>query len=300
MSRLRILYSRLRAEEKQLAAAAEAKGIPCSLEDIRTAPWRIEPNEGDVFLARCIGHLQNTAVARLLEAGGARVVNPSRVMETCGDKLATSAALAAAGIPQPAFRTAFSEEAALEAAEELGYPVVFKPACGSWGRLLALASNRETAEAIVEHKAHLGAAHQVFYIQSYVEKGGFDVRAFVLEGRPLCAIRRTSGHWITNTARGGRAENQPMDSELCDILGRVQAAVGGDFLAVDLFLTRLGWLVNEVNDGAEFRNSSAPTGVDIAGAVVEMASGLMKRDKRGEKRGVKRSASESGSSSPGE
>jgi hypothetical protein len=48
VSRLRILYSRLRAEEKQLAAAAEAKGIPCSLEDIRTAPWRIEPHEGDV------------------------------------------------------------------------------------------------------------------------------------------------------------------------------------------------------------------------------------------------------------
>ena len=59
MSRLRILYSRLRAEEKQLFAAAEAKGIPCSLEDIRTEAWRIEPNETDVFLCRCIGHLQN-------------------------------------------------------------------------------------------------------------------------------------------------------------------------------------------------------------------------------------------------
>ena len=54
MSRLRILYSRLRAEEKMLFAAAEARGIPCSLEDIRTSPWRIEPNESDLFLARCI------------------------------------------------------------------------------------------------------------------------------------------------------------------------------------------------------------------------------------------------------
>lgn len=300
MSRLRILYSRLRAEEKMLFAAAEARGIPCSLEDIRTSPWRIEPNESDLFLARCIGHHQNVAVARMLEAGGARVVNPSRVMETCGDKLATSAALAAADIPQPVFRAAFSEEAALEAAEELGYPVVFKPATGSWGRLLALASNRETAEAIVEHKAHLGAAHQVFYVQSYVEKGGFDVRAFVLDGQPLCAIRRTSGHWITNTARGGQAENQALTSELCSILRKVHEAVGGDFIAVDLFLTKLGWLVNEVNDGAEFRNSSAPTGVDIPGAVVETCAEIIKREKRGDKRGAKRSASLCGSSSPGE
>lgn len=299
MSRLRILYSRLRAEEKQLFAAAEAKGICCSLEDVRTEPWRIEPNEGDVFLARCIGHLQNVSVARMLEAGGARVVNPSAVMELCGDKLATSAALAAAEIPQPAFRAAFSEGAALEAAEELGYPVVFKPVTGSWGRLLALASNRETAEAIVEHKAHLGPAHQVYYIQSYVEKGGFDVRAFVLEGRPLCAIRRTSGHWITNTARGGLAEIQPMDAGLCPILERVHGAVGGDFIAVDLFLTPEGWLVNEVNDGAEFRNSSAPTGVDIPGAVVDACARLMKREKRGEKRGAKRSATSCGSSDSG-
>jgi len=299
VSRLRILYSRLRAEEKQLFAAAEAKGIPCSLEDIRTEAWRIEPNETDVFLCRCIGHLQNVSVARMLEAGGARVVNPSAVMELCGDKLATSAALAAADIPQPAFRAAFFEEAALEAAEQLGYPVVFKPVMGSWGRLLALASNRETAEAIVEHKAHLGAAHQVYYVQSYVEKGGFDVRAFVLDGRPLCAIRRTSGHWITNTARGGRAENQPMDAELRSVLERVHGAVGGDFIAVDLFLTRLGWLVNEVNDGAEFRNSSAPTGVDIASAVVGACADLMKREKRGDKRGLKRSATLCGTSSPG-
>jgi [lysine-biosynthesis-protein LysW]--L-2-aminoadipate ligase len=280
VSRLRILYSRLRAEEKQLACAAGTRGIPYLLEDARQSSWKIEPREGDVFLARCIGHLQNTAVARLLEASGARVVNPARVMETCGDKLATSAALAEAGIPQPSFRAAFSEEAALDAAEELGYPVVFKPACGSWGRLLALASNRETAEAIVEHKAHLGAAHQVYYMQSYVEKGGFDVRAFVVDGRPLCAIRRTSSHWITNTARGGSAQSQPMDRELKDLLEKVHGAIGGDFLAVDLFLTSSGWLVNEVNDGAEFRNSIEPTGVDIPGAVVEMASGLMKRAKR--------------------
>ena len=299
MSRLRILYSRLRAEEKQLFAAAESRGIPCSLEDIRTEPWRIEPFGSDVFLARCIGHLQNLSIARMLEAGGATVVNPSSVMETCGDKLATSAALAAAGIPQPAFRAAFSEEAALEAAEQLGYPVVFKPVTGSWGRLLALASNRETAEAIVEHKAHLGPAHQVYYIQSYVEKGGFDVRAFVVEGRPLCAIRRTSDHWITNTARGGRAENQPVDAELAELLERVHAAVGGDFIAVDLFLTKTGWLVNEVNDGAEFRNSSAPTGVDIAGAVVEACARKMKEEKRGEKRGAKRNAASCGPSSSG-
>ena len=44
-------------------------------------------------------------------------------------------------------------------------------------------------------------------------------------------------------------------------------AVGGGILAVDLFETDEGFLVNEVNDTMEFKNSIEPTGVDIPGAV---------------------------------
>jgi [lysine-biosynthesis-protein LysW]--L-2-aminoadipate ligase len=40
-------------------------------------------------------------------------------------------------------------------------------------------------------------------------------------------------------------------------------------LAIDLFETADGYLVNEVNDTMEFRNSIEPTGVDIPRAMVE-------------------------------
>jgi [lysine-biosynthesis-protein LysW]--L-2-aminoadipate ligase len=40
-------------------------------------------------------------------------------------------------------------------------------------------------------------------------------------------------------------------------------------LAIDLFETADGYLVNEVNDTMEFRNSIEPTGIDIPGAMVE-------------------------------
>ena len=87
----------------------------------------------------------------------------------------------------------------------------------------------------------------------------------------IAAMFRESAHWITNTARGGRAANCPLTSELHDICRRTSAAVGGGALAVDLFETPDGLQVNEVNHTMEFRNSEEPTGVSISGAVVDYA-----------------------------
>lgn len=273
MAVLRILFTKLRLEEKLLLEAARGENIPCELQNVTDVYYgggNFCPPE-DVVLARCVSHNQNESVALTLESQGVRVVNPSTVMTLCGNKLSTSVALGLAGIAQPRFRVAFTPEAALEASGELGFPVVYKPVSGSWGRLLAKANDREAAEAVLEHKAMLGAVHNIFYIQEYVEKGGFDVRAFVVNGEPICAINRVSSHWITNTARGGKATGFPLDEEVRDILRAVGKCVGGEFLAVDLFNRKGEWLVNEVNDGGEFRNSIEPTGVDIPAAVVRAA-----------------------------
>ncbi len=275
--RVRILFSRLRIEEKLLAEAADRHNVPFSLENVRDAVLPLDIGDGDIFLCRCIGHSQNLATARLLEGHSARVVNPSRIMEICGDKIATSSTLERSGIPQPRFLSALSREGAVKASEMIGYPVVFKPSVGSWGRLLARIEDRDTGESIAEHKEQLGPNHQIFYIQEYIEKPGYDIRAFIIDGKPVCAIRRYSSHWITNTAQGGTAQNHPIDPELEMILSRVHGAIPGDFLAVDCFQTRTGILVNEVNDCAEFRNSIDPTGVDIASEVVLFCASLLKR-----------------------
>ncbi|MDR3332366.1 MAG: RimK family alpha-L-glutamate ligase [Synergistaceae bacterium] len=273
MSVLRILFTRLRLEEKLLNEAAKREGIPCELQNVTDVYYggRDFCSPDDVVLARCVSHNENESVAALLESQGVRVVNSSRVMALCGNKLSTTLALKGAEIPQPDFRVAFTPEAALEASLEMGLPVVYKPVLGSWGRLLAKVNDIEAAEAVLEHKSMLGAIHNIFYIQQYIEKGGSDVRAFVVNGTPICAISRNSAHWITNTARGATASNIPVDETMGSILRRVQGAIGGEFLAVDLFGVGDGWLVNEVNDGGEFRNSIEPTGTDIPGAVVRAA-----------------------------
>ena len=183
-------------------------------------------------------------------------MNSYEVANVCGDKLLTSLALEEAGIPQPAVRIAFTEASALEALDDIGYPAVLKPAVGSWGRLLSKVNDRDAAESILEHKTILGSYHHsIFYIQEYVEKNGRDIRSFVVGDECIAAIYRDSAHWITNTARGARASNCPVTDEVAAISLAAARAVGGGILAVDLFETADGLVVNEVNYTMEFRNS---------------------------------------------
>ena len=271
--RLFVPYTRLRPEEKMLASAAERLGIPAEFRDVSALSWPdgFDAAPGDVAICRCVGQTHNLALARLLESRGVKTINPSAVMTLCGDKIATAACLDAAGILQPAYRVAASPESAVEAAEAMGFPVVFKPACGSWGRLLAKVTDRLGAEAVALHKAAMGPSHSVFFIQEYVEKNGSDLRAILVGGEPVSLMRRKSAHWITNTARGATPEPCEMPPAMADLLRKVGSAIGGDFLAVDLFETENGWTVNEVNGQPEFHGSVEATGLDLPGKVLEYA-----------------------------
>jgi len=192
------------------------------------------------------------------------------VATICGDKLQTSAALLRHEVPQPEVRVAFTEKSALQALDELGYPAVLKPAVGSWGRLLSKVNDRDAAETILEHKTILGSYHHsIFYIQQYIEKKGRDIRSFVIGDECVAAVYRSSDHWITNTARGATTTNCPVTDELRELSLRGAKAVGGGVVALDLFETDDGLLVNEVNYTMEFRNSVGVTGVDIPGRIID-------------------------------
>ncbi len=275
LPRVAVLYSRVRVEEKWIFQALERRGVPYrKVHDGQTALFLADPTpwqDVDVVLARNLSYARGLTMARVFESWGIPVVNPSHVAATCGDKLATSAALARAGVPQPQTAVAFTPEAALEAMERLGYPVVLKPIIGSWGRLVAKINDREAAEALLEHKAVLGSFHhQVFYIQEYIPKPGRDIRVFVIGDRVVTAIYRESEHWITNTARGGRGAVCPITPELEDIALRAAQAVGGGVLAIDVLEhPERGYLVNEVNHTMEFHTTVPLTGVDIPGLIVD-------------------------------
>ncbi len=279
-----ILLSRIRVEEKWLLEALEKRGVDYERIDDREAhfeltqpgPW----SQLDVVLERSISFARGLYATQILNAWGVPTVNMAHVAATCGDKLISSAALAKANVPQPRIKAAFTPESALAAIEELGYPVVLKPVVGSWGRLLSKINDRDAAEAVLEHKETLGSyQHSIYYIQEYIKKPGRDIRAFVVGDQTVCAIYRSSAHWITNTARSGQGSVCPVTPELNEICVNAAKAVGGGVLAVDILEDPdRGYLVNEVNHTMEFHALAPVTGVDIAGVIVDYTLAVGRRE----------------------
>ena len=131
-------------------------------------------------------------------------------------------------------------------------------------------NDADALETVLDHKEALGGApHAVAYVQPFVEKTGRDIRSFVVGGRCIAAIYRTSEHWKTNTALGAKATACPLSDTLSRVSVAAADAVGGGVVAVDVFETDSGYVVNEVNGTMEFRNSVDTTGVDIPGHVAD-------------------------------
>jgi [lysine-biosynthesis-protein LysW]--L-2-aminoadipate ligase len=267
-----ILMSRVRVEEKLLLSELDRRDVEIERFDDRDIMLDLDqPNiHCDVLLERAVNHLRALYALRILNDWGIPTINSYEVANTCGDKMLTTTALIRHGVPSPRTIIAFTPESALKAIDELGYPVVLKPAVGSWGRLLAKVNDRDAAEALLEHKVTLGSFHHgAFYVQEYVDKPGRDIRSFVVGDETICAIFRSSPHWITNTARGGQATNCPVTPEIDELSRAAARAVGGGVVAVDLLESDRGLLVNEVNYTMEFRNSIDTTGVNIPAKIVE-------------------------------
>jgi [lysine-biosynthesis-protein LysW]--L-2-aminoadipate ligase len=267
-----ILCGRVRFEEKALFDALRSRGIAFERldEDRVQFPVGGDVPAVDVVLDRSIHHGRSLYATTLLNAAGIPTVNSGHVAQICGDKILTSSTLAAAGVPVPKTVIAFTPDSALNAIEEMGYPVVLKPMVGSWGRLLAKINDRDAAEAILEHKDTLGSyQHGIFYIQEFVRKPQRDIRAIVLGDQTIGAIYRTADHWITNTARTGQASPCPVTPEIHQLCQDAATAVGGGFLAIDLLEHQDGLLVNEINYTPEFHGFATATGIPVAELVID-------------------------------
>lgn len=269
-----VLCSIVRKEEKLLFDELRSRGVEFDRIEDRDISFELgddEYKEYDVIVERCINHSRALHALMILNHRGVKTVNSYEVANVCGDKLNTSVKLFQAGLPNPRCMVAFTEEAALACIEKMGYPVVLKPAVGSWGRLLSRINDRDAAEAILEHKTTLGGyVHAVFYIQEYVDKPGRDIRTLVVGDQVVYAIYRRSEHWITNTARGGEAQPCPLSPEIAGLSLAAAQAVGGGIVAVDLLESADGrLLVNEINHTPEFHGAAQATEADIGDKIVD-------------------------------
>ncbi len=265
-------YDILRWEEKAFIARARELGIHLRLLHLSNTILDVggpTGKQGGVALIRATSQYRALASASALESNGLRTVNTADSLYSTFDKLRTHSLLEKHSVPTPRTKVAFSLETALAAAEDIGYPVVVKPLHGSWGRLVALARDRESLRSIIEYSQHMGPQGRIHYIQEYIEKPGRDIRTFCVGSSVPAGIYRVSSSWITNTARGATSEPAKIDGELEDVTLRACRAVGAEFAGVDVVEDpERGYLVLEVNGVPEFKNTVRVTGVDLPGIVL--------------------------------
>ncbi len=228
----------------------------------------------DAVLARIIpnGSLEQI-IHRLdalhwLEDRGLMVMNRPRAIERSVDKFYATALLQEAGLPTPDTIVCERVDEAMAAVRELG-DVVIKPIFGSMGHGLVRVSDPEVAFRVVRALEQIRA---VFYVQRAIPHDRRDLRVFVVGGRVLGAIERTSldGDWRTNVSRGAAARAISLPAAWSELAVRAAAAVGADYAGVDLLPSSTGEIyVLEVNGIPGWQGLQRATGIDVAGAIVD-------------------------------
>lgn len=208
---------------------------------------------------------KDIALARSLEKRGIPVFNSANAIALCDDKAKTYNALLGE-VNQPKtivaplsfFDSDYSEFVEL-AGNELGFPLVFKECCGSFGEQVFLCQN---AGDVLSH-----ITEKPFILQEYIECDGTDVRLEMIDGKCVTAMKRhNENDFRSNITNGGTAEAYtPTQAEL-DLAIRACKVLGLQFGGIDILD---GKYVCEVNSNAHIINIKNVTGVDIAPMIFE-------------------------------
>jgi [lysine-biosynthesis-protein LysW]--L-2-aminoadipate ligase len=278
-----ITFDRLRWEEKALKDAAESAGIQADLVDVKGLVFELpnRPTEiAGVVLQRCISHYRSLLVSQALEGAGAHVINSHSVAEVCSNKLATSIALARAGVSTPRTFLALTSEAVEAAAEQLGFPLVLKPFTGSWGRMVTIVRDKETLQSLIEYKEELAnPLEHMYYMQEFIKRPPRDIRAIVAGDSIVACVHRYAppGEWRTNVARGGTSKAFKADKDLKETVLKAAEAVGGGILGVDAMESSSGYMIHEVNNTVEFKGAQSAVDFDISARIMQYVARSAKR-----------------------
>jgi len=208
-------------------------------------------------------------VLHALDALGVRIYNDGRAIERSVDKSLTSFLLARAGLATPpTLVTAIRSEAEDHVLRELarGHGVVCKPLFGSQGKgVTRIVRPEELPEASV--------VNGVWYLQRFIvsaASGAADWRLFVIGGRVVAAMRRSTPGWLTNVAQGGQCQAALPDQQVRATAERAVEVLGMRYAGVDLMQDGGGrWWTLEVNSIPAWRGLQGVASIDIAALLVE-------------------------------
>jgi ribosomal protein S6--L-glutamate ligase len=210
------------------------------------------------------------AVLRQFEMMGVYPVNESVAIGRSRDKLRSMQLLARDGIGLPV--TTFAHEP--KQTEEVvrlagGAPLVVKLLEGTQGIGVVLADTDRSAKSAIE--AFRGAGINILVQEFIKEAGGTDIRAFVIGGKVVAAMKRTGaeGEFRSNLHRGGSAQVIKISPEERSTAIRAAKAMGLNVCGVDMLRSNHGPVVMEVNSSPGLEGVEKATGKDIADMIIQ-------------------------------
>jgi len=210
------------------------------------------------------------AVLRQFEMMGVYPLNESVAIGRSRDKLRSLQLLSRDGVGLPV--TAFAHDS--KRTDDLldivgGAPVVIKLLEGTQGIGVVLADTNRSAVSVVE--AFRGAGVNILLQEFIKEAGGTDIRAIVVGGKVVAAMKRTGaeGDFRSNLHRGGSAEVIKLSPEERSTAVRSAKAMGLNVCGVDMLRSNHGPVVMEVNSSPGLEGVENATGLDIAGMIIE-------------------------------
>jgi ribosomal protein S6--L-glutamate ligase len=211
-----------------------------------------------------------TAVVRQFEMTDVFTLNSSDGISRSRDKLRALQIMSRAGVGLPTTSFAHSIQDVNGLLEVVGgTPVVVKLLEGTQGLGVVLAETKKAAESVI------GAFRQLdvnILVQQFIkEAGGADIRAFVVGGKVVAAMRRQGapGDFRSNLHRGGSAEVIRLTPSERSTAVRAAKSMGLNVAGVDLLQSEEGPMVLEVNSSPGLEGIEAASGVDIADLIVE-------------------------------
>jgi ribosomal protein S6--L-glutamate ligase len=211
-----------------------------------------------------------TAVVRQFEMADVFALNGSDGISRSRDKLRSLQILSRAGVGLPTTGFAHSIQDVNGLLEVVGgVPVVVKLLEGTQGLGVVLAETKKAAESVIGAFRQLDA--NILVQQFIKEAGGSDIRAFVVGGKVVAAMKRHSapGDFRSNLHRGGTAEVIKLTPAERSTAVRAAKAVGLSVAGVDLLQSDEGPMVLEVNSSPGLEGIEDASGVDIADLIVE-------------------------------
>ena len=211
-----------------------------------------------------------SAIVRQFEVMDVISANPSQAITRSRDKLRCMQILSGAGLGLPI--TGFARTAS--DVDDLinmvgGAPLVIKLLEGTQGIGVVLAETKKAASSVIE--AFYGLGNNIL-IQEYIKEAkGTDIRAFVVDGKVVGAMKRTAkeGEFRSNLHRGGTAEVVTLTRKEKETAVAAAKAMGLTVAGVDMLPSSRGPLILEVNSSPGLEGIENATGKDIAGEVIK-------------------------------